>query len=121
LSKRSYNCLKCCKISYFSELNILSDDELMEIKSFGITSLREIKELKEKVELKKYDEIKDEDQDKIQPLDTSDRKFIAKVATSLGLDAYAVFTTILEEYRDQLKEIKESGDSVDECQLLKLF
>ena len=93
----------------------------MKIRNFGISSLREIKGLKEKVELKEYNRNNDKDEDEIKLLDSSDRKFIAEVTRILGLDAYAVFTTILEEYRDQLKEIKESGDSVDKYQLFKLL
>ena len=121
LSRRSYNCLKRSKVFYFSELNILSDEDLMKIRNFGISSLREIKDLKEKVELKEYNRNNDKDEDEIKLLDSSDRKFIAEVTRILGLDAYAVFTTILEEYRDQLKEIKESGDADDKYQLLKLL
>lgn len=121
LSRRSYNCLKRSKVFYFSELNILSDEDLMEIRNFGISSLREIKELKEKVELKKYNRINGKDEYEIKLLDSSDRKFIAEVTRILGLDAYAIFTTLLEEHKDQLKKIKELDDSVDKNKLLELL
>lgn len=120
LSRRAYNCLKTNGINYFSELIRLDDEGLMNIRNFGVTSLKEIKKIKKNIELNRVEEVQDKNR-KPEILNTNERQFIGKVAQALGINIYEIFRIISDEYTDELKAVKDSNDCNDNTNLLAIL